>query len=116
MIARYTDHAANERTFLAWVRTALAVLASGSILARSHPIASSILGRQGLPVGAGLGCVAVGVMLLIAAYRRFWQTRAAIDGADFSKPRGSTMEGVLAMSLAVIGVVVLMTLAEASAT
>jgi putative membrane protein len=23
MITRYTDHAANERTFLAWIRTAL---------------------------------------------------------------------------------------------
>jgi putative membrane protein len=30
MIERYSDHAANERTFLAWVRTALAVMAFGS--------------------------------------------------------------------------------------
>jgi putative membrane protein len=27
MIKRYSDHAANERTFLAWVRTAIAVMA-----------------------------------------------------------------------------------------
>jgi putative membrane protein len=27
MINRYSDHAANERTFLAWVRTAIAVMA-----------------------------------------------------------------------------------------
>jgi putative membrane protein len=30
MIKRYSDHAANERTFLAWVRTAIAVMASVS--------------------------------------------------------------------------------------
>jgi len=30
MIKRYSDHAANERTFLAWVRTAIAVMHSGS--------------------------------------------------------------------------------------
>jgi putative membrane protein len=27
MIANYTNHAANERTFLAWIRTGLAVAA-----------------------------------------------------------------------------------------
>ena len=32
MIKRYSDHAANERTFLAWVRTAIAVMAFGFII------------------------------------------------------------------------------------
>ena len=32
MIARYTDYAANERTFLAWVRTSLALTALGCVL------------------------------------------------------------------------------------
>jgi putative membrane protein len=32
MIAHYTDHAANERTFLAWIRTGLAVAAFGFFL------------------------------------------------------------------------------------
>jgi uncharacterized membrane protein YidH (DUF202 family) len=32
MIANYTDHAANERTFLAWIRTGLAVAAFGFFL------------------------------------------------------------------------------------
>ncbi len=32
MIKRYSDHAANERTFLAWVRTAIAVMAFGFVI------------------------------------------------------------------------------------
>ena len=32
MIANYTDHAANERTFLAWMRTGLALAAFGFLL------------------------------------------------------------------------------------
>jgi putative membrane protein len=32
MIERYSDHAANERTFLAWVRTAIAIMASGFLV------------------------------------------------------------------------------------
>jgi putative membrane protein len=34
MIERYTDHAANERTFLAWVRTAIAIMAFGFLVAK----------------------------------------------------------------------------------
>jgi putative membrane protein len=34
MIARYTDHAANERTFLAWIRTGLTVAAFGLFLVK----------------------------------------------------------------------------------
>ncbi len=32
MIARFSDHAANERTYLAWVRTAIAVMAFGFLV------------------------------------------------------------------------------------
>jgi putative membrane protein len=32
MIKRYSDHAANERTFLAWVRTAVAIMAFGFVI------------------------------------------------------------------------------------
>jgi putative membrane protein len=32
MIERYTDHAANERTFLAWVRTSIAIMAFGLLV------------------------------------------------------------------------------------
>ena len=34
MIQNYSDHAANERTFLAWVRTAIAVLGFGFVVER----------------------------------------------------------------------------------
>ena len=34
MIERFTDHAANERTYLAWIRTALAFMGFGLLLER----------------------------------------------------------------------------------
>jgi putative membrane protein len=34
MIERYSDHAANERTFLAWVRTAIAIMAFGFVVTK----------------------------------------------------------------------------------
>jgi len=35
MIKNFSDHAANERTFLAWVRTAIAVMAFGFLVESS---------------------------------------------------------------------------------
>jgi uncharacterized membrane protein YidH (DUF202 family) len=32
VISRYSDHAANERTFLAWVRTGIATIAFGFVI------------------------------------------------------------------------------------
>ena len=32
MIEKFSDHAANERTFLAWVRTAITVMAFGFLV------------------------------------------------------------------------------------
>ncbi|ODR95278.1 hypothetical protein AUC70_06215 [Methyloceanibacter stevinii] len=34
MIKSYTDHAANERTFLAWMRTGVAIIAFGFLIDR----------------------------------------------------------------------------------
>ena len=34
MIPSYTDHAANERTFLAWIRTGLTIMALGFVIER----------------------------------------------------------------------------------
>jgi putative membrane protein len=34
MIPQYNDHAANERTYLAWLRTGIAVVAFGVVIER----------------------------------------------------------------------------------
>lgn len=32
MIVKYTDHSANERTYLSWVRTSIAIMAFGFLI------------------------------------------------------------------------------------
>jgi uncharacterized membrane protein YidH (DUF202 family) len=48
MIANYTDHAANERTFLAWIRTGLAVVAFGFFLVKLNVLVEA-MGGGSLP-------------------------------------------------------------------
>jgi putative membrane protein len=46
MIKCYSDHAANERTFLAWVRTAIAVMAFGFLVERFDFFMSAAAGSS----------------------------------------------------------------------
>src|SRR6516164_10691575 len=74
MIKRYSDHAANERTFLAWVRTAIAVMAFGFIIERfdlfvrvaAPQLAQRQLGAhgEGFANWAGLIFIIIGISLL----------------------------------------------------
>jgi putative membrane protein len=81
MIEHYSDHAANERTFLAWVRTAIAVMAFGFLIerfdiflavmasgARSRAVT---LGEHKFANDAGLAFILIGVAMIIVAAIRF---------------------------------------------
>ena len=48
MIQGYADHAANERTFLAWVRTGVAVIAFGFVIEKFNLFLSSLLDAASL--------------------------------------------------------------------
>ena len=92
MIQRYSDHAANERTFLAWVRTAIAVMAFGFLVERfdlflqiaGQTLANRVLSPTGQLVGnvAGLILIALGAGLMILAIVRFRKTAIEIDSAE----------------------------------
>lgn len=86
MIRSYTDHAANERTFLAWVRTGIAVIAFGFVVEKFNLFLLTMEGanptgmqqrllRQGLPGPLsrdhGFALILVGVALIVAATVRF---------------------------------------------
>ncbi|HTT80266.1 MAG TPA: DUF202 domain-containing protein [Stellaceae bacterium] len=52
MIRGCSDHAANERTFLAWVRTGIAVVAFGSVIEKFNLFLQTLATAS--PVGAAL--------------------------------------------------------------
>ena len=79
MIKNFNDHSSNERTFLAWVRTSIAVMAFGFIVEKFHLFlelaAPSLAGRtlslpgQKLGNVAGLALIVLGTaMVAIASY------------------------------------------------
>ena len=93
MIPGYSDHAANERTFLAWVRTGIAVIAFGFVIEKFNlfvlTIASSassegtqrLLERLQGPFGRydGHALIFGGLALIVVATVRFVRTGRLLD-------------------------------------
>ncbi|WP_336761019.1 DUF202 domain-containing protein [Asaia sp. VD9] len=99
MIARYTDHAANERTFLAWVRTALAMVAIGCMLAKFNIFLRLISNEHhaamprlpGSSAWIGVATICAGLALLPACWWRFRRVKAALSSEE---PREITLNGL----------------------
>ena len=123
MIERYGDHAANERTFLAWVRTAIALMAFGFLLERFDlylQIAVVTLGpnaphipANGFGREAGLALLLLGVAMTAIAAIRFLKTRKAIDSPELRAVTGLRLDVALAALLVLLGLSLVFYLAHA---
>jgi putative membrane protein len=87
MIEHYTNHAANERTYLAWIRTAISIMAFGFLIEK-FDLFIAYLGKTsgGADLQAsrvaevvGVALFVLGVLVIIAATLRFFAHKAAID-------------------------------------
>lgn len=117
MIGGYSDHAANERTYLAWVRTGIAVIAFGFVIEKFNlfllTIASAALGdelqRSQLAklsgrIGRYNGLVLIfgGVALVILATARFVRTTRLLDDAEMHSASSVRTELILSACLVLI--------------
>ncbi len=113
MIKRYSDHAANERTFLAWVRTAIAVMAFGFVIEK-FDLFLRAAGAQRLPQvnpsgsafanAAGLAFIAIGVAMIVIAGLRFARTAKEIESEDNLPSTGERFDLALAALIGLLGV------------
>ena len=74
MIKNYSDHSANERTFLAWVRTSMAVVGFGLGAAR--------LGNTPSQIESELLLLLSGELVILIAYSRMALLRRRINQSD----------------------------------
>jgi putative membrane protein len=126
MIRNFADHSANERTFLAWVRTAIAVMAFGFLVEKFdlflEMAAPSLVGRMlSLPDQkfgniAGLALILVGAAMVAVAALRFLMTAKAIDSDERRLGPGSRIDVALAVLLVLLGCALFVYLSHALAT
>jgi putative membrane protein len=113
MIRNFSDHAANERTFLAWVRTAIAVMAFGFLIERFdlflHALAPGSAGRalsgmgQRFANAAGLAFIVLGTVMIVIAAARLFVTARRIDSESVHVGIGERLDIALAVLLALLG-------------
>jgi putative membrane protein len=126
MIANYTDHAANERTFLAWIRTGLAVTAFGFFLVKLNLFVTVAGGGSSphLPVEggeplvaaaaryAGLVLVVTGIAIIARSGAGFERTRRAIDRHEVIHIPRTRAESLLSAAVTVAVVIFCIYLAK----
>jgi putative membrane protein len=115
MIERYGDHAANERTFLAWVRTAVAIMGFGFLVEKFDLFVKAAGGSLGLrPLGAhsqiignvaGLALFMLGGAMMVLAVVRFRQTARDIDSDADCPSVGARMDVALVTLLVLLGTI-----------
>ena len=83
------DHLANERTFLAWVRSCIAIIALGFVVARFGLLVRELGPNAprhtpaGLSTGFGVALVVCGALLTVLATLRYRATTGAIDRNNY---------------------------------
>jgi len=100
MIRDYADHAANERTFLAWLRTGMAVVAFGFVIEKFSLFVLTLAGATSLdaaarahfdklpgPLGLGAGhaFIVVGIIVILIA-TIFVRTGRLLDDQAMHSP------------------------------
>ena len=99
---------AAERTFLAWIRTGLALMGFGFIAARfglflSVAFGSSIPERTGVSLPVGIALILLGVIVNVSSAMRHRRYLQALDRGELGSVFGPTFTSLLAGILAVIG-------------
>lgn len=105
-MGHFTDHAANERTFLAWLRTGIAVVAFGFVVEKFNLFMTALgsansqlgntirLDRLMGPLGhyEGFALMVAGLVLLLTGYFRFARNERLIDSPNTGGSLGVRVE------------------------
>jgi len=113
VIERYRDHAANERTYLAWVRTGIMdsfetflTGLSGTVTEKAHQVAS-----PGTPY-VGVALAVLGVLVILGGAVRFIRIKRDLDTAAIAPYLGAALRPSLAVLLMRFGAYLMLYLAR----
>ena len=92
-LAKASDHLANERTFLAWIRTAIAAMGFGFVVVKfslfvkqlslvftDKPIVSSGRGYSG---AIGISLVCLGALIAVLSFLRYKRIEKSLKNNEF---------------------------------
>ena len=110
MINRFLDHTANERTYLSWISTSIALMAFGFVIERFDIFISYISKMLGgnahltkssyITNVVGIGLVIVAALIIVISTIRFILYKKAID-SEKTLPYGS-VRAIIALAILLV--------------
>ena len=110
---KINDHLANERTFLAWIRTSLGIMGFGFVVVKFSLFIRQIElilkrdiveGSQHEYSGAvGVSIVVIGALTVIVAFFKYRKTNKQIEEENFAQTSNSIT--IVAVLIFVIGII-----------
>ena len=108
-VGKASDHLANERTFLAWLRTSISIIVFGFVVAKFGITLREFLSlrgeehESGLSLGMGIGFMAMGILMALSSSVRYHATMRQLDANEF-KPAEAIVT-IWALVAALFGVI-----------
>jgi putative membrane protein len=120
-MGKASDHLANERTFLAWIRTSISILVFGFVVAKFGVTLREFLGVQGsaqhesgMSPAIGVGFMVMGIFMALVSLLRYRTTMKQLNEHNF-QPAGAIVT-VLAVLAALVGVILVVYLIHTART
>jgi inner membrane protein YidH len=103
-VGKASDHLANERTFLAWIRTSISIIVFGFVVAKFGITLRELLRMQsqgehgsGMSLAIGVGFMAMGIFMALASLLRYRTTMNRLNSDEFQPANAIvTVLGVIA--------------------
>jgi putative membrane protein len=114
---RSTQHLANERTFLAWLRTSVVIIGLGFIIAKFSLLAKELglivsdatvtqnMSGESPSVMLGIGVIAFGIALVLYAIKNYLNAHKAIESRAYASRHSIVYFagiGMIAVSIIII--------------
>jgi len=110
---KVNDHLANERTFLAWIRTSLGIMGFGFVVVKFSLFIRQIelILKRDIVAGSqheysgvtGISIVVIGALTVIVAFFKYRKTNKQIEEENFAQTSNSIT--IVAILIFVIGLV-----------
>lgn len=104
-LSRAIDRSANERTFLAWMRAAIALMGFGVVIVRLRVVQLPVQHRQAIGWKLGLIFSLVGLATVLISTKHYFTVRHQIDSDTYEPPDCMILFFSFAVGLLGIGVI-----------
>lgn len=112
-----TDHLANERTFLAWIRTGIAIMAFGFVVVKfalfvrqlgfilNQEDSSPVVPNHGYSASIGITLVGLGIIVTFLAFLQYKRTERQLNTDSFSS--SSPLSILLTLAIILVGLLLM---------